>query len=231
MLDNLPCGNALAGQAGSMSAQLNLSGLGSAVLASIGAAAAGSAADTNFDASPQASSCTTTGGDGCIHAGHRASVGSLRIGGLMSVLSSLAPIGFDYLVKLDSYSRTVTAEAGVGNANPSVASTGTLQYWNGASYTSVAVASGASVDIPLASVTVSSGLIDTTLSLTGTIRTGATTATACASPCADAMAEAESPFIGDIRYTVVVDGTTVTDLLIHVDLGTVTAHAEYTPSA
>lgn len=232
MLDNLPCGNALAKQKGSMSAQLNLSGLGSAVLASIGAApTAGSAADTNFDASPQAASCTTTGGDGCIHAGHRATVGSVRVGGLMSVLSSLAPAGFDYLVKLDSYSRTVSAEAGVGNANPSVASTGTLQYWNGLSYTSVAVASGASVDIPLASVTVSSGLAQTTLSLTGTIRTGATTSAACASPCADAMAEAESPFIGDIRYTVVVDGETVTDLLIHVDLGTVTATAEYTPSA
>jgi hypothetical protein len=37
--------------------------------------------------------------------------------------------------------------------------------------------------------------------------------------------------VGDIRYTVVVGGTTVADLLIHIDLGTLTAHAEYTPGA
>jgi hypothetical protein len=146
----------------------------------------------------------------------------------MSALSSLAPLGFDYLVKIDNYSRTATAEAGVGNANPAVTSTGTIQYWNGSAYSSLAIAAGSSVSLPLASVTVSSGLTSTTLSIGGTIRTGGTTSGACASPCADAEAEAESPVVGDIRYTVIVGGSTVADLLIHIDLGTITSHAEYT---
>lgn len=233
MIDLLPCGNAKATQAGSMSAQLNLSGLGSAVLASIGSTSSGSAADSDFDIAPQnaSPSCTATSGDGCVHAGHRASIGSVRVGGLMSALSALAPVGFDYLVKLDNYTRTVTAEAGIGNANPSVASTGTISYWNGAAYSTVAVAAGASVSIPVSSVTVSSGLTSTTLSIGGTIRSGGTTSGPCASPCASADAVAESPMVGDIRYTVVVAGSTVADLLIHIDLGTLTAHAEYTPGA
>jgi hypothetical protein len=149
----------------------------------------------------------------------------------MSALSSLAPAGFDYLVKIDNYSRSVAAEAGVGNANPSVSSSGTMSYWNGSAYTTVAIASGASVALPLASVTVSSGVTSTTLSIGGTIRSGGTTSGACASPCASADASAESPIVGDIRYTVIVAGTTVADLLIHIDLGTITAHAEYTPGA
>jgi type II secretory pathway pseudopilin PulG len=234
MVDLLPCGNAAAKQAGSMSAQMNLNGLGSAVLASIGSTSTGGAGDTNFDAAPQTSpaACTVaTSGDGCIHASQRAAVGSVRIGGLASSLSAVAPLGFDYLVKLDNFTRTVTAEAGVGNDNPSVSSTGTIQYWNGAGYTSVAVGSGASVSLPLASLTVSSGLTSTTLSIGGTIRTGGTTSGTCASPCADASASAESPIVGDIRYTVIVGGNTVADLLIHIDFGTATAHAQYTSGA
>ena len=231
MLDNLPCGNARSLQGSVMSAQLNLSGLGSAILASMGASSDGSAADTNFDATPQTSSCTSTAGDGCIHSGHRASVGSVRIGGLMSALSTLAPLGFDYLVKIDNYTRTATAEAGVGNANPSISSSGTLSYWNGVTYTTVAVASGATATIPVTSMTVANGLTSTTLSISGTLRSGGTTSGACSSPCADATAEAESPIVGDIRYVVIVGGTTLADLLIHIDLGTVTAHAEYTSGA
>jgi type II secretory pathway pseudopilin PulG len=230
MLDSLPCGNAVATQGGSMRAQLNLNGLGNAILASV-AGTPGSAADTNFDASPQTASCTSTAGDGCIHAGHRAALGSLRIGGLMSGLTGLAPLGFDYLVKLDGFSRTAAAEAGVGNADPSVSSTGTIQYWNGLSYTSLAIGPGSSVNIPLASVTLTNALAATTISLSGSLRTGTTTAAACASPCGDATAQAESPIIGDIRYTVIVAGVTLADLAIHIDLGTVAAHAEYTSGA
>lgn len=234
MLDSLPCGNGKTVQAGAMSAQLNLSGLGAATLASIGSSS-GSAGDTNFDATPQTASCTSTSLDGCIHVGHRSSVGAVRIGGLAATLSPYAPAGFDYLIKLDNFTRTVTAEAGVGNANPSVTSTGTISYWNAAlnfglgGYSTLSVSSGASATIPLSSVTVNNGLTGTTLSISGTVRTGGTTSGACVSPCADASATAESPIVGDIRYTVVVSGTTIADLLIHVDLGTLTARAEYTP--
>jgi hypothetical protein len=47
----------------------------------------------------------------------------------------------------------------------------------------------------------------------------------------DATATAESPIVGDITYTVVVGGSTVANVTIHIDLGTLTAHAKYTSGA
>jgi type II secretory pathway pseudopilin PulG len=229
--DLQPCANATSVQGGAMTAQLNLNSLGSAVLASIGTAATSSAGFSNRDITPQATSCTTTSDDGCIHASQRSSVGTVAIGGLPSVLQSLAPLGFDYLLKLTGFSRTVTAEAGYGNADPSVTNGGTIQYWNGFGYTSVAVASGASATIPIANVVVTNGLTSTTIGMTAVVRSGGTTSGPCASPCANAEARAESPIVGDIRYTVVVGGTTVVDLNIHIDLGTLLARAEYQPGA
>jgi hypothetical protein len=78
---------------------------------------------------------------------------------------------------------------------------------------------------------VSNGITGTTLNISGVVRTGGTTSGACASPCGDASATAESPIVGDITYTVVVSGTTVANLTIHIDLGTLTAHAKYTSGA
>ena len=230
-LDSLPCGNGTTIQGGTMSAQMTLSGLGAATLASIANPSVGSAAHTNRDTAPQPSSCTATSADGCVRASHRASVGSVRIGGLPAALSAVAPAGFDYLIKLDNFTRTVTSEAGYGNANPNVTNGGTILYWNGLGYTSLEVASGTSASIPVTSITVTNGLTSTTLSIGGTVRTGGTTSGPCASPCPSAIAQAESPIVGDIRYTVVVAGTTVADLDIHIDLGTLLARAEYSPGA
>jgi hypothetical protein len=125
----------------------------------------------------------------------------------------------------------VKAEAGIGNANPTVVSAGTIQYWNGAGYSSIAVGSGASSSIPLTTVSATSGSTTATLQIGASLRTGAATSGACPSPCASATAQAESPIVGDIHYTVVVSGVTVTDLNIHIDFGTLIAHAEYTPGA
>jgi type II secretory pathway pseudopilin PulG len=232
MIDSLPCGNAQTTQGGSMSATMNVGGLGTATLVSIANASNGSAGDTNFDATPQtAGVCSTTTGDGCIHVSHRSAIGSLRIGGLPASLAALAPLGFDYLLKLNTFTRTVTAEAGVGNTNPSVSSTGSILYWNGLGYTTLAVNAGASVSIPLQSITINNALTSTTISVGGIVRTGGTTSGACASPCGDATATAESPIVGDLSYTIVVGGTTVAAITIHIDLGTLTAHAKYTSGA
>jgi type II secretory pathway pseudopilin PulG len=230
-VDSLPCGNANATQGSSMSAQLNLNGLGSATLASIANPGVSSAAHTNRDLTAQPSSCTATSGDGCVRAAHRQSVGSVRIAPLPSVLAGLLPT-FDYLLKLDNYTRTVSAEAGVGNADPAITTSGTITYWNTAGgYSTLAVSTGNPVTVQLGTVSVSSVSANTTITIGGTVTTGATSATACPSPCADASAQAASPAVGDLRYTVVVGGVTVADLLIHIDLGTLLAHAQYTPSA
>jgi len=230
-IDLQPCANATSVPGGAMTAQLNLNSLGSAILASFAGATTSSSGFSNRDIVPQATSCTTTSEDGCIHASQRGSIGTLNIGGLPAGLSTLAPLGFNYLVKLSGFSRTVTAEAGYGNADPSVTNAGTIQYWNGLGYTTVAVASGASATIPVANLVVSDGISSTTIGMTATVRSGGTTSGPCASPCASAEARAESPIVGDIRYTVVIGGVTVVDLNIHIDLGTLLARAEYQPGA
>lgn len=226
--DSQPCANATSTQGGTMNAQLNLNGLGNAVLASVGSATS-SAGFVNRDVTPQATSCTTTSDDGCIHARQRSAIGTVNVGGLLSVLAPLGPAGFDYLLKLTGFSRTVTAEAGYGNADPSITNSGVIQYWNGFGYTSINVASGTSMSIPIADVVVTNGLTTTTIGMTASVRSGGTTTGPCASPCAEAEARAESPIVGDIRYRVVVGDSTVVDLNIHIDLGTLLARAEYDP--
>jgi len=59
----------------------------------------------------------------------------------------VAPLGFDYLVRLQGLTTTVSAQAGVGNAAPSVSRTGTISYWNGTGYSSLAGDYG-QLDIP-----------------------------------------------------------------------------------
>ena len=120
---------------------------------------------------------------------------------------------------------TVSAEAGVGNANPSVTRSGTIQYWNGTGYTSLAVTTGAGAAIPVSAVSFTSGL--DTVSLSASLRTGATVAAACASPCYSALAKADSAIVGDIFVRVVSNGVTKVDLQLHVDFGTLTASSTY----
>lgn len=230
-LDSLPCGNGTTVQGGTMSAVLAINGMGSATLASVSNPGTYSTAHTNRDTAPQPASCTLTSADGCLRASHRQAVGSLGLGAPLSGFAAVKPAGFDYLIKLSGFTRTVVAEAGYGNANPTVTNAGTIQYWNGIGYTSLSVASGVSASIPVAALNLSIPLANTTIVLAGTFRTGGTTSTACASPCLSATATAESPIVGDLRYTVIVAGATVVDLLIHIDLGTMVARAEYSPGA
>jgi hypothetical protein len=214
-----------------MAAKLQLSTLGEVTIASIGGAGSTSAAHTNRDQGPP-SSCGTLTQDGCIRASHRLSVGNIRIGALPAAVQLAAPAGFDYLIKLDGFTRTVSAEAGIGSANPSITTTGTMSLWNGVGYTPVNLATN-TVGVTNLSVAATLGTVlgTTAVSITGTIQSGATSAPACpSSPCTDAKAEAASPIIGDLRYYVTVGGSPVVDLLIHIDFGTLLAHAQYTPS-
>jgi type II secretory pathway pseudopilin PulG len=238
LVDELPCATATTRMGSSVNAVLDAGSLGDAELASMTPAAADGGAHTNRDVAPQSGSCTSTTGDGCIRSTHAQRIGSVRLAALPASVAALAPLGFTHMVKLDNISRRVTAEAGIGNANPSVtdytggSSMGTISYWNGVAYTTVNITAGsASASLSLGTVTVTNALTSTTISLGGVIRTGTATAAACASPCSAATAQSESPVVGDLRYTVVVGGVTVVDLALHIDLGTLLAEAEYTPGA
>jgi len=148
----------------------------------------------------------------------------------------------------------VTAETGTNTAAPSVTSSGTISYWNGLGYTSVALAPGAPVNLSVASVHITdtinghlvqidiygspSTLLDCTVWAAGCPKTGGTSTSAtigvCTPACPNtrtaATAQSNTPVAGDIRYSVSIDGEVQANLLIHVDLGTIKAQNTYQAS-
>ena len=228
--DSLPCGNATSQQLGDASMVIGLGSLGEVTMASIAAAPSSGVAHTTYDLAPQGSgasqSCPTTAGDGCAHASQRSSLGAIRVAGLPPAFAAIAPTGFDQLIRVDGSYRTVRAEAGVGSGAPSASTAGTISYWNGVGYTTTPI-DGSPRSLAVAAVTVSDGTSSVSMQPIA-VRAGATSAPTCAAPCASTSVTAESPVVADIRYTVVRQGTTLVDVIIHVDLGTLVAQASYT---
>ena len=241
-----PCDSGTMSQSGgALSATATLSTLGSVNLASIGTTATPvTVFNTEAVTSGDGGYCSTTSGDGCVHAGATRSLGAMGIAGLPAqVVSDLAALGKTwgcngYLFQISNFSDTVSAESGVGAASPSAAqngSTGQLSYWNGTSCATQAITNAAwgsqpptpPISIPAVNLTDGS----TTVTMTATITeqgTGTTSNTAnCATTCT-ATATSGSPLTSDVIYEVTVLGTPVLDVDIHSDLGTLAAATAYT---
>ena len=250
----LPCGSGNIQQTGaseSAGLSLGLAGisLGSTSIASVAAAPSASKVFNSRLTSAGATACTTMGtsSDGCVHSDAQRSLGTVTLGALpASVLSILPGWGSgtgNFLVQLSSYSDAVSAESGIGAAAPcakqaatcSGTASGSLKYWNGLGYTTVPVNWGATPpNITIPSVNVSALVLGVAVnvSMTNTLTFGATsTSTSGASPCrtveCKATAQVTSPIQGDIIYTVQVAGSTVANLDIHVDLGTLAVQTNY----
>jgi hypothetical protein len=244
--DNLQCGNSNAKQAGTMSMILNLTSggtsLGDALLAQVGAAPSAGIAFTNRDVVPQAGSCLFTSGDGCMHAVAQQTMGTVLLAGLPGALPGGPPAGWaGYLVQITNYSSSVSAEAGVGTSAPTVAASGTIRYWNGSGYSTLAVAPGASVAIPVAPVTVIAvvGGAIVTVSMSATLSTGGTTTSSTIMTCAPvpcpnnrsaAAATAASPVVGTIGYSVTRNAQSLADASLIVNFGQLEANATYKPT-
>ncbi len=245
-----PCGSSSAtqSQAASMNADLWANSsldLGNALLSSIGSGSARTFATRHLTSG--GTYCTQTSGDGCVHLSTARGMGAVQLAGLPANLSSSdVPAGWSgYLVQLSGFSDSVSSEAGVGAAAPSVQASGTISYWNGAGYTSLSVAPGGPRNLPVAPISISDPNYENTgqalvITITPQLTTGGTAVndpagSGCASPCtrAQASATSASPILGSIAYSVTYGGTSVADLNIGVDLGTITANATYTaaPSA
>ena len=224
--------------------------LGNALMGSIEAAPTAAKAYTNRDIAPGASSCTQTTGDGCLRAESRRSIGTASFVDLPANLYSLRPsdipVGWNgYLVRLNSFSDSVTAESGVGSAAPTATMTGspTISYWNGAGYSSMALTPGAAAALPVAGVSINDPSFPgnpLTIDISADLSTGGTVLSdpdvgSCGSPCTrtTASAQSASPIVGDITYRVTYGAQTLADLNIHVDFGALIAQASYkaAPSA
>ncbi|MDE3085997.1 MAG: hypothetical protein KGJ77_04450 [Acidobacteriota bacterium] len=170
-LTSLPCGNSqvTSGAAGAsvlMGLYAGAASLGSAPLGKFTAQAAGYP-DETFAArytSSGGSYCTSTSGDGCVHAGSEESLPPVEVGGLPSQFltdgaqpsgwgtgSGVCPsgAGSNYLLAVVNYSAGASSEAGYTSgslASPAVSvpvagssATPTLCYWNGTGYSAQSV--------------------------------------------------------------------------------------------
>ncbi|MEX2458028.1 MAG: prepilin-type N-terminal cleavage/methylation domain-containing protein [Actinomycetota bacterium] len=234
--DQQPCGTSTGAQAASISAGLTLAGglllnLGTANLASIASYRTTGTTDRVLDAT----------GDGRIGVTAARTIGDVRIGGLPSGLGALlVPLGWQgYLVRLNGYSDTVSAQTGANTTAPGVTATGTLSVWNGLGYTNVTVNPGPGVTVPVTSLTIQDPLSPGGLlrvALSATVRTGGTTSTSTSKTCSPtpcvntrtaAAASAASPVVVDLSFEVTHAGNDLVDVDVHVDLGTLQVSGTY----
>jgi hypothetical protein len=249
--DLLPCGSGSLQQTGLMSGTFSVGAgavpMGNALLGSMAAAPTAAKVFTNRDTAPGSSSCTQAAGDGCLRSEARRSIGTVTLVDLPANLASLRPADIpagwsNYLLRASSFSDTVSAESGVGSAAPTATmptggSAPTISYWNGAGYTSMTLAPGPAVAVPVASVNINDpgfpgGAL--TIQITADISTGGTVKSdpdggSCAVPCVrtSASAQSASPIAGDITYKITHNGVTLADLIVHVDLGSLLAQTTY----
>ncbi len=246
----LPCGGSYAQQAGTSSTTLDLTAggtdLGVMTLASVGPPSCATSPCNRAIAYrflvPTSGFCPGTSADGCTHGEATRTIGQVTLAGLPPGLP--APASWSgYLVRLNSWADSVSAEAGIGVAAPAVTApqggTGTVTYWNGGGYTTCTVyasgcMSGGSL-LNVASVTVNGTAggspvvltITTTLSASGKSTTQ--TPIGCGGTCTrtQASASSQSPLSGDIHYVITHAGNTIADFTVHVALGTLLANASY----
>jgi prepilin-type N-terminal cleavage/methylation domain-containing protein len=240
--DQRPCSGGKIQMGGTLSAVAQLTGLatnlGEATIASITAPGNPSKTFVNRVAYPTSSLCTPTSSAtdyGCIESKARRVLGTLTIGGIPDDLTP--PTGWTgAYFTLSNYQTDVAAAAGVNAPLPTAAVTsGTISCWNGTNgYSSVGATSGgvSSVCQPLSYSTTAGGH-SVTVSITPVSLGPASTSVNPTSPSGtatrtDVTAQVNSP-TATIQYTVTLDGSTVVDLTISLNLGTTQAHSVYAP--
>ena len=246
--DLQPCGSSTEQQVGAMSVTMALRkkfDLGTTTVVSVAAAPSVASALSNRN--------IQNGVDGLVHSESTRAVGTVQFGALPSNLNpAKVPAGWaGYLVQISGFSDKVTAETGTNTLAPSVTASGTIRYWNGVGYTTVAIAPGGPVNLSVASVHISdivggstlqiditgspSSLVDCVSWAAGCPKTGGTSTAetfgvcspACPATRTAATAQSNTPFAGDLQYKVTIDGEVQADLFVHVDLGTVKAQNTY----
>lgn len=193
---------------------------------------------------PQTNGCTPgVNTDGCLALSASRTLGTIKFGG---VPSAIAPGGAwdGALVKLVGYTDSATAAVGTGAGGPSVTgpSAGTLQYWNGAGYTSIALSSLYQASTTTAATTVTGTISAKTVSVAMSIdrdssannsTTSASIDTTSPTPTGKLTSGAHStgPVIV-LRYQVSIQGygLPVIDLTMTINVGTLDLDASFVPT-
>ena len=243
--DGLGCANAQVRQLQPQSVSVTVSpagiGFATAQLLSVGAQPAVVPSPQIAYAKRDAAASGSCAGDGCTDAKQTRSLGTVQLGAFPSGFTP--PVGWlGYLVQVTSYSDSVFAQSGVSPAATTATASGTISYWNGTGYQSIAY-SGTSVSIPAVSVSatglVNGSLLMATLSASNLVTGGTSTSTTTSgcgtgNVCA-ASAKSASPVIGDVNFAIGLSAggvitTTLASLDAHIDLGAIQAQTSYTPA-
>jgi hypothetical protein len=229
--DGLPCQRSVANQAGTLRTTFDLApiGLGSLGVAELLPPPSPITAYTKH----VKAACAVASSVGCVHAEVSRAIGRFRIGAVPSAIG--APLGFGaYLVELDNYADSVSAEAGIGAATSNATVTsGTFKYWNGLTYTSIALTASSTFSVTTANVTTSLGLYSLTVSSTfkkGPLYQPSPVSGTCLGLACITSSEVllGSPLIGTTTYTVKLGGVTVNQLILTTDFGDLHVKATYT---
>jgi type II secretory pathway pseudopilin PulG len=250
--DNLPCGGSRQQQGGSLTAVLNMGGfassLGTATLAQVGVASnLPNKVFANRVVNPTSGTmCTPASGmDGCLETTGFRRFGTITLGGLPSAMQAPANwIPATGFLSIAGYRDQVQAAVGKQSTTTSVpapsasVTAGTVSYWNGFNYTTVSATAAALTTLNVSSSfsqAVGGHTVVVTIATSPADMTAATTSispSAAALSIAQASAQVTPPRV-KLSYQVVLDGTTVVDLQISVDLRTMEARGVYgaAPSA
>jgi hypothetical protein len=222
--------------------------LGTASLAQLTAPSAPATVTTQRALSPGINVCRAAAADGCVRSDASRTITQLTLGGLPANIRG-APAGFirGYFVRVLGFADSVAAEAGSGTSSgaPSATASGTVTYWNGTTYTTLTIASGASVSIPRLSLSFYDAVNDVDVLVsadnlrtggTSTTNTPGTASTSCVATCRlQSTATSKSPLLGTITYNITKrsTGERYANLTMAVDLGSLNASASYqgAPSA
>lgn len=191
---------------------------------------------------PVSGHCASTSGIGCVASGARRSLGAVAVGGLPAPRSGdTVPSGFTSMVDLDGFGATVASESGISPATGvATRAANTLRYWNGSSYSSVALGSGGGTyNLGTAVGTYRlSGVTGLVITMTGTaVVDPVTTVTTGTAPCQTSACTSTST-VGGVRVTVQYDisdgsGAPLGSFVVTTDLGNTIAQTTYkaAPSA
>ena len=184
---------------------------------------------SNLASNANASACVgTTTAPGCVHAAVSRSVGTLTVG---SATGGNGPAAMTSgIFNISGLAETAEAERGVGAASAATFTrAGSVNYWNGSTYTTISLAWNLFASVTIAPVTITyTGGTTVTEESTITVQplTQSTTTDCTTTACVSAVNGAGS-LVALTTFTVISGGTTVTTFALLSNLGGVMAQSTY----
>ena len=223
-----PCASAQvqpSGVAGQLTYEL---GGASMAVASVAAAPAPARASSAHLTTGNTSACPGASGIGCAHAGAYRALGNVVLGWLPAG----GPAGFTGSWQVSGLQERALSERGVGARAPVYERGGTLQWWNGTGYSSLALTPGLDQEITTSVATWigSGGLrieVSSVVRVWPALVSSPSEPADCDTEACVASASASGGITGKTTYAVTLNGESVTSFVVDTDLGGLLAETAY----